>query len=209
MARLTQEGLSNPEIGTRLFISPRTVEYHLHKVFTKLDISSRTQLERALPGKRSGRPNRRALAGGSPSFGLDCGSSAVDWEWMAPSTYVASVKVSKTMIRDLVQSAVRPSGSAAASCSSSSLMVSVPRCRIGQGTTAVDSHAMGPYSASSYTRVPGSIERVGNDPALLPKLRLRFTRAAAAYLVACPDCGEPPGPVLGAGRDPWIPSGVR
>jgi DNA-binding CsgD family transcriptional regulator len=42
------EGLSNPEIGARLFISPRTVQYHLGKVFFKLDISSRHQLHRAL-----------------------------------------------------------------------------------------------------------------------------------------------------------------
>ncbi len=41
MARLVREGLSNPEISTRLFISPRTVEWHMRKVFTKLDISSR------------------------------------------------------------------------------------------------------------------------------------------------------------------------
>ena len=41
-------GLSNPEIGTRFFISPRTVEYHLHKVFGKLDINSRNQLRGAL-----------------------------------------------------------------------------------------------------------------------------------------------------------------
>ena len=49
IARLAREGLSNPEIGGRLFISPRTVEYHLHKVFSKLDISSRNELDRALP----------------------------------------------------------------------------------------------------------------------------------------------------------------
>jgi DNA-binding CsgD family transcriptional regulator len=49
VARLASERLSNTEIGAQLFISPRTVEYHLHKVFTKLNISSRVQLDRALP----------------------------------------------------------------------------------------------------------------------------------------------------------------
>jgi DNA-binding CsgD family transcriptional regulator len=50
IARLARAGLSNPEIGARLFLSPRTVEYHLHKIFAKLDISSRHQLQEALDG---------------------------------------------------------------------------------------------------------------------------------------------------------------
>ena len=52
IARLARDGLSTPEIGSRLFISPRTVEYHPHRVFGKLDISSRTELAGALPARR-------------------------------------------------------------------------------------------------------------------------------------------------------------
>ncbi|MFD0431374.1 helix-turn-helix transcriptional regulator [Streptomyces zhihengii] len=52
IARLVADGASNKDVAARLFLSPRTVEYHLYKVYPKLGISSRADLVRLLGRER-------------------------------------------------------------------------------------------------------------------------------------------------------------
>jgi DNA-binding CsgD family transcriptional regulator len=69
-ARLVAQGLSNKEVATQLFLSPRTIDFHLRNVFRKLDITSRTQLARLPLGDDppSSQPNKQVTPNGHSAW---------------------------------------------------------------------------------------------------------------------------------------------
>ena len=81
MVALVAEGLSNPQIGQRLFVSPRTVQTHLAHVFTKLGISSRAQLAAEATRRRQAPRRSPAADGGTGSNSVNRRMSPPPRSW--------------------------------------------------------------------------------------------------------------------------------
>jgi DNA-binding CsgD family transcriptional regulator len=89
IARLAREGLSNPELGSRLFISARTVQSHLGKVFAKLAISSRGQLHQVLandPARATAQEPAGSLGRGRGAARPGPVSGSARWRMRTPTT---------------------------------------------------------------------------------------------------------------------------
>ena len=91
VARLAADGQTNPEIGAQLFLSPRTVEWHLTKMFGKLGISSRKELRSALSDV--GQPSSASSSDSGPGDQREANGATVSH--LAPSRSTSAQKPSR------------------------------------------------------------------------------------------------------------------